>query len=248
MSALIAHISDLHLDGTEETTRRATRTVDHLRSLHRSPDLLVVSGDIADHGAPEEYEQAAALLDLPFPVLVCPGNHDDRAALRSGLLGQDPSDGPVDTEHRGTGFTVLACDTSIPGRDDGHLGTETLERVRRTLDELPEDIPVLLAMHHPPVRLHHPLPDRLALDNVEDLVALLEEYPRVAGVLAGHAHTGAAATLTGRPVLVAPGVTSTLSMPWETEEARAVRTRPPGIAFHVLAEDASLTTHFRSVP
>ncbi|MET9781648.1 metallophosphoesterase [Nocardiopsis alba] len=150
MSALIAHISDLHLDGTEETTRRATRTVDHLRSLHRSPDLLVVSGDIADHGAPEEYEQAAALLDLPFPVLVCPGNHDDRAALRSGLLGQDPSDGPVDTEHRGTGFTVLACDTSIPGRDDGHLGTETLERVRRTLDELPEDIPVLLAMHHPP--------------------------------------------------------------------------------------------------
>ena len=69
MSVLIAHISDLHLDGTEETTRRATRTVDHLRSLHRSPDLLVVSGDIADHGAPQEYEQAAALLDLPFHVL-----------------------------------------------------------------------------------------------------------------------------------------------------------------------------------
>ncbi|GGT62486.1 hypothetical protein GCM10010207_72460 [Streptomyces atratus] len=50
---LPAHISDLHLDGTDRATDRATRVVAYLNSLARQPDAVLVTGDIADHGAPE---------------------------------------------------------------------------------------------------------------------------------------------------------------------------------------------------
>ncbi|GAA1442771.1 metallophosphoesterase [Nocardiopsis tropica] len=246
MTVLLAHISDLHLDGTDRATERATRTVDYLRGLPQAPDALLVSGDIADHGAREEYAEAAGLLDLPFPVLSCPGNHDDRAAYREVLLGEPGSGEPVNRVHHVAGAAVLACDSTVPGEDGGHLDAATLVWINDTLNELPGDTPALLALHHPPVRVHHPLPDSMRLDNADDLAGLLAAHPRVAGILVGHAHTGGATTFAGRPLLLAPGVTWTLRMPWEGEPAFN-RDQPPGVAFHVLEEDHRLTTHFRAV-
>ena len=48
---LIAQISDLHLDGTARTSERAARTMAYLTSLPTPVDALLVTGDIADHGA-----------------------------------------------------------------------------------------------------------------------------------------------------------------------------------------------------
>jgi hypothetical protein len=65
-------------------------------------------------------------------------------------------------------------------------------------------------------------------------------------VLCGHAHTPAAATFAGRPVLVAPSITSTLMLPFETDRVMD-RDIPPMIAFHLLTEDRRLTTHYRVI-
>ncbi|WP_150239896.1 metallophosphoesterase [Nocardiopsis quinghaiensis] len=246
MTLLLAHVSDLHLDGTAHTTERATRTVDYLRGLAQAPDALLVTGDIADHAGAEEYQEAARLLDLPFPVLVCPGNHDDRETIREAMLGEQPSKEPFNRVHEVAGAAVLACDSTIPGQDGGHLDATTLMWINETLSSLPGEGPALLALHHPPVRVHHPLPDSMRLDNADDLAGLLQAHPRVAGILVGHAHTGGASTFAGRPLLLAPGVTWTLRMPWEGEPV-ANRDQPPGVAFHVLEEDHRLTTHFRAV-
>lgn len=246
MTLLLAHISDLHLDGTDRATGRAARTVEYLRGLSQAPDALLVTGDIADHATAEEYREAARLLDLPFPVLVCPGNHDDRGEMRASLLGREPSAEPFNQVHEVGGAAVLTCDSTIPGEDGGHLDTTTLVWINETLGALPDDMPALLALHHPPVRVHHPLPDSMRLDNADDLAGLLRAHPRVAGILVGHAHTGGATTFAGLPLLLAPGVTWTLRMPWEGEPA-ADRDQPPGVAFHILGEDHRLTTHFRAV-
>ncbi|MEU0493169.1 metallophosphoesterase [Nocardiopsis sp. NPDC006139] len=246
MTLLLAHISDLHLDGSERATERAERTVAYLRDLPQAPDALLVTGDIADTPAREEYEEAARLLDLPFPVIVCPGNHDDRAGLRTHLLGEGASAEPFNRVHHVAGAAVLACDSTIPGEDGGRLDTATLVWINETLSDLPADVPALLAFHHPPVRMHHPLPDSMRLGNADDLAGLLRAHPRVAGILVGHMHTGGATMFAGRPLLLAPGVTWTLRMPWEGEPA-ADRTQPPGVAFHLLDEDQRLSTHFRAV-
>ncbi|MEU6003693.1 metallophosphoesterase [Streptomyces sp. NPDC047197] len=247
MTALLAHISDLHLDGSDRATRRATHVMDHLRALPHPVDALLVTGDIADHGEEAEYEEAAQILTAPFPVLACPGNHDVRAAYRKALLGQAPDDGPINQVHHIAGTAILMCDSTIPGRDEGHLDAATLAWIDSTLAALPRDTPALIAFHQPPAALHHPLPDAHRLQHPERLAALLDAHPHVAAVLTGHAHTAAATTFAARPLIVGPAITWTLRLPWEGDQP-ADRDQPPGLAFHVLDGDRRLTTHYRVLP
>ncbi|MDI9835112.1 metallophosphoesterase [Streptomyces sp. KAU_LT] len=246
MTVLLAQISDLHLDGTDRATERAARVMDHLRNLPHPVDALLVTGDIADHGAEAEYEEAARLLTAPFPVLTCPGNHDVRPAYRKALLGEAPDDGPINRVHYIAGTAILMCDSTIPGRDEGRLDAETLGWIDDQLTALPAGTPALVAFHQPPVELHHPLPDSGRLEQPEQLAALLEAHPRVAAVLTGHAHTAAASTFAGRPLVVGPAITWTLRLPWEGDHP-ADRDQPPALAFHVLDDDRRLTTHYRVV-
>lgn len=246
MALLLAQLSDFHLDGTARSTERATRVMDHLRALPRRPDALLVTGDIADHGAEAEYEEAVGLLDAPFPVLCCPGNHDDRATYRRVLLGEPPETTPINRLHRVGGAAVLMCDATIPGRDDGRLDPDTLAWIDTALTELGQEVPALLAFHQPPVALGHPVPDSSQLDAGQGLVELLADHPQVVALLTGHAHTGAASFFAGIPVLVAPAVTWTLRLPCEGA-AIADRSAPPGLLLHLLDEDHRLTTHFRVV-
>ncbi|MFF4247286.1 phosphodiesterase [Streptomyces sp. NPDC001822] len=246
MAVLLAQISDLHLDGGERATRRAERVMDHLRGLPRQVDALLVTGDIADHGEEAEYEEALRLLAAPFPVLMCPGNHDVRTAYRKALLREVPDAAPVNRVHHVKGVAILMCDSTVPGRDEGRLDAGTLAWIDRTLSELPPGARALLAFHQPPVEVHHPLPDSCMLENPRDLAALLGAHPRVAAVLTGHAHTAAASVFAGRPLVVGPATTWTLRLPWEGDEV-ADREQPPGLAFHVLDDDGRLTTHYRVV-
>ncbi|MCT9075550.1 phosphodiesterase [Streptomyces fulvoviolaceus] len=248
---VLAHISDLHLDGSARATERAERVRDRLWGLPGRVDALLVTGDIADHGTETEYEEAARILGLhdggaPFPVLTCPGNHDSRAPYRKALLGHPAADGPVNSVQVFDDGAVLMCDSSIPGSDDGALDEETYDWIEATLDELDGSLPTLLAFHHPPVALHHPLPDSYRLDRPDRLAALLGRRPEIAGLITGHAHTPAATAFAGRPLVVGPGVTWTLRLPWEGEQV-ADRDAPVGLAFHVLDDEGRLTSHFRVV-
>ncbi|MFE0458045.1 metallophosphoesterase [Kitasatospora sp. NPDC058965] len=244
---LLAQISDLHLDGSDRARERAERVMDYLRALPTPVDALLVTGDIADHGTAAEYREAARILAAPFPVLTCPGNHDARRPLRTALLGEPGADGPVNRLHLVGGAAVLMCDSSIPGEDEGLLDRETLAWLADTLDALPVGTPALIACHHPPVTLHHPLPDAYTLQNGDALTALLAAHPEVVALITGHAHTAAASTFAGRPLLVGPSVTWTLGLPWEGPELTNWE-QPPGVAFHVLDAEHRLTTHYRVVP
>ncbi|MDX2546635.1 metallophosphoesterase [Streptomyces sp. WI04-05B] len=248
---VLAHISDLHLDGTARSTARAERVRDRLWELPGRVDALLVTGDIADHGTEAEYEGAAHLLglrtgDAPFPVLTCPGNHDSRGPYRKALLGLPATEEPVNSAHVFDDAAVLMCDSSVPGDDEGALADETYDWIESTLDELDDGVPALLALHHPPVALHHPLPDGYRLTEPGRLAALMERRPQIAALITGHAHTPAATSFGGRPLLVGPGVTRTLRLPWEGEQP-ADRDAPVGLAFHILDDTGRLTSHFRVV-
>jgi Icc protein len=237
---LLAQISDLHLDGTAYPADRARRVMEYL--LAASPDALLVTGDIADHGAVSEYEEAAALLVAPFPILTCPGNHDVRGAYRKVLLGEPESDAPINRAHRIGDLTILMCDSSVPGRSDGLLDPATLAWIDTTLSAADR---ALLAMHHHPVPVHHPALDAIPLRNPADLAATLSRHPAVSGVLVGHAHLAAASSFAGRPLVVAPSVTYAIRLPWESDQP-ADRDQPPGIALHFLSDDG-LFTRFKTV-
>ncbi|MCP2324410.1 3',5'-cyclic AMP phosphodiesterase CpdA [Hamadaea flava] len=254
---IFAHISDTHFDGGERARLRARRVMTWLRGMPL--DAILVSGDIADHGTEAEYEEARSELVAEVPVLLLPGNHDVRAAYRKVLGGNGAGDGvdqgaggePINSVHRVGRVLFALCDSSIPGRDDGLLAPETLAWLREVLAGA--DRPVFVGLHHPPIRLRHPLLDSIMLGEPDEFEELIRRSPGVVGVLAGHAHSAVASTFGGRPLLLAPGVVSTTRLPWATPGeltwANTVdRTDPPGVSFHVLDDDGRLATHFRIAP
>ena len=243
---IFAHISDLHIDDTEHSIERATRVLNHLNGLPGELDAILVTGDIADHGLVEEYQQAAKILASPYPVLHCPGNHDVRANYRIGFTGEPASDAPINQVHRLPGATFALCDSTIPGEDGGLLTADTLAWLDDNLRNTPSGTPAFVCLHHPPVAMHQPYLDAILLTEQDGLAEVIDRHPQVVAVLCGHAHTAAASTFAGRPLLGAPGVVSTLVMPWEGTDI-VDRQQPPGIAYHVLDDDGSLVTHYRVV-
>ncbi|WP_328443107.1 metallophosphoesterase [Amycolatopsis sp. NBC_00438] len=262
---IIAHLSDLHLDGGPRAEERVAAVMAYLDEL--AVDAVVVTGDIADHGAASEYARAAELLKHPAPVLVCPGNHDVRAEFRTGLLDRLPggpggeapgpgrhslpaSDGPIDLAREIDGVLFAMCDSTIPGRGSGYLADETLDWLDGVLSG--GDGPAFVAFHHPPVEVGVPLVDGIRQSGEERLAALLARHPRVAALLAGHVHTGASTTFAGVPLRIAPGVVSTSLLPVEPggdrgwdEGGPLEYDRPPSLLLHVLHDDGRVTTHHR---
>ncbi|MFG2846246.1 metallophosphoesterase [Kitasatospora sp. NPDC048296] len=248
----IAHLSDIHLgqdhrrDRGKRARRRAEQVMAYLNALPGPLDAVLVTGDLADHGLPAEYEQVAKVLTSRHPILTCPGNHDIRAPYREVLLGEEPGEEPVNRLHRLPGADVLMLDSSVPGRHDGLLDDRTLDWLDTQLSEGRTELPALVAFHHPPVELHIPFVDGIRQFGEERLAQVLGRHPRVVALLCGHSHTPAATTFAGLPVLVAPGVVSTITLPCEGGSGISFD-HPPMLAFHVLDGDRRLTTHYRAV-
>lgn len=241
---VFAQLSDTHLDGGQPRADRARAVMASLVRGRAPLDAMLVTGDIADHGLPSEYEQARSVLIAPWPVLFCPGNHDERAAFRRVLLGGE-GDMPINQVHRMPGAVFVLCDSTIPGNDDGYLTDETLAWLDAELGVDPIT-PAFVVFHHQPVPLHSETSDEIRLSGEDRLAAVLGRHPQVVAVLCGHAHSAAATTFAGRPLLAAPGVVSTSVLPWE-ERDRADLQAPPAVAYHVLGDDGRLTTHYRPV-
>ncbi|MFT3660794.1 MAG: metallophosphoesterase [Gordonia sp. (in: high G+C Gram-positive bacteria)] len=241
---VVAQISDLHFNGTAAHRSRAAGVLAYLDAAHTEGHAvsgLLVTGDLVDVGLPEEYTEAAAALVTDIPTITLLGNHDDRAAytsVRDGVA----STAPVNSALRLDDLLVLGLDSSVPGRSDGYLADETLDWARAELAAA-GDVDVLLSWHHPPLPIGLPRMDERRMHDAERAAALIADHPNVVGTVVGHAHTPAATMFAGRPLIVAPGVSSTLNLPFEgTGWLNA--TQGPGIAFHII-EDHRLTTHYR---
>jgi 3',5'-cyclic AMP phosphodiesterase CpdA len=243
----VAQVSDVHIGNSGPGEERARRVFARLARLVEPIDAVLVTGDIADHGAPGEYEIVRELFaSLPVPVLSCPGNHDDRAAYAKIVLGRQELDGPVNQVAAVGGVVFALCDSTVPGENGGYLADETLAWLDRVLSGAPDGVPVFVAFHHPPVELHSPFIDGMRQTGSERLAQVLAGHRNVAAVFCGHAHTAAATTFAGLPLLVSPSVISTLTLPWEGDGI--VDHEPPAaLAFHVLDGAGRLTTHFRVV-
>lgn len=210
-SYLVVQISDVHLtvDGVlAPGVRPRDNLVDALRYLEKSrsrPDVLVLSGDLANTGDPACYDDLRALLaEVPGGAeIVCvPGNHDDRAAFRRHLLGDGDGDAPVNVTRWRAGLRVVALDSSVPGEDFGVLDPETLSYLAAEL-ATPAQHSTVVVLHHPPLSSPIEPMAAIALRNAADLRDVLAGSD-VRFVLAGHNHHPSAGALGGVPVWVSP--------------------------------------------
>ena len=249
VALVVAHLTDTHF-GHElgEAAYRTRLVLDELLRMDPRPDVLVHSGDVADHGYAEEYDEAVQVLSTwEGPLVICPGNHDVRAPYVAAFL--DGADGPANRAHAVGGARFLMLDSLVDEldgerQDHGVLLPETLAWLDA---ELAADTrPTFVALHHPPVEIGVGLMDPIKLTDAEKFAEVLVRHDHVVATLVGHAHTMGASTFAGRPVLVGGGAVSTV--PLDREDHPLVwYAAPPTFAIHLLHADGRLTTHWRAV-
>ncbi|HEY7017809.1 MAG TPA: phosphodiesterase [Gaiellaceae bacterium] len=247
---LLVQLSDPHLgaswDGDDPGSRLAA-AVDAVLALDPSPDAVLVSGDLAEHGADEEYAAVRAQLErIDAPLHVLPGNHDDRESLR-GAFGL-PGDGAEPVQYAaGLGpLRLVVLDSTLPGEDGGELGSDRLAWLEAQLDAEPET-PTVIALHHPPLAIGIPAWDAIGLPG-PDRAALGEvvaRHPQVRLIVAGHVHRAITGQLGGRAVLTVPSTYMQGLLRFGSTEI-LLSDDPPGFAVHALV-DGELVSHVQPV-
>ncbi len=247
---LLAQLSDTHFNLQARNTERVEQVMAYLTALPHRPDAILVTGDITDAGKTEEYEQALAALSSDIPLWVLPGNHDDRGALREVMLGRAASSEPINQKVRLDGLTLALLDSTVPGKGGGELDDDTFAWLTDLLRATPADHSVLVALHHPPVPMYSTVVDHMRLANPRWLEQIVAAEHRILGVLAGHTHTLGTTVFGGKPLVVAPSVSSLIGGAWEvgTPGELPIDYAPdPAVLLHVV-EDGRLTTLLRPVP
>jgi 3',5'-cyclic-AMP phosphodiesterase len=160
-------------------------------------DAVVVKGDIADRGLPEQFgfaREAFAKIRAPHHAFL--GNHDyygrhNGAGEVDGyaLLGQAPAPRTVELG----GWRLVLLETAEPGDHHGVFHDDRLQWLAATLDETREGgIPTLLLMHHQPVppekRDSYPNSIGMLPEHSLPFFDLIGANPQVKGVLIGHTH------------------------------------------------------------
>jgi Icc protein len=226
---VIAHLSDMHLDGSSLRLSRFRAVLAQVLELPRV-DALLLSGDLADHGSAAEYAQLFDILPAHLPTVIVPGNHDLSAPLLAVLRrsGRDPS---LNTSVDIGGLRLIGLDSHIDNNDQGKLGVQAIQFAQDQLAGI--EGPALLVMHHPPVPVGHHVMDEFALTNPDALSALIRGHENVIGILTGHVHTAVATMFAGVPLIGAPGIVSTMRLGSKTDPI-ADPDAMPGLAVHTI--------------
>src|SRR5262245_17459137 len=124
----VVRFSDSHIgadwDGADPAARLRA-AVDQAVAMDLSPAGVLVSGDLSEHAAAEEYafvrEQVSR---LGAPVHVLPGNHDLRAPLRAAFDLSGVESDLVQYAVDVGALRLLLCDTIVPEQEGGAYDAE----------------------------------------------------------------------------------------------------------------------------
>ncbi len=260
-AVLIAQMTDIHVgfapdEKPEELNlTRFRATLARLIDGPNRPDMLVLSGDITDHGDAESFAKTAALLaDCPFPIVPLVGNHDSRA----GLLGAFPQVVPAEggflhyVIDAGLGLRMICLDTLEDGRHGGAFCEARADWLAARLAEAPH-APTLIFMHHPPVVAGidwmDPEPDEPWIIRLR---AALTGQNHVQGIHCGHLHRQITTRFAGIPLGVTPSVAPLVAMdlspidPDTPDDRELITTEPPTYALHRW-DGTRLVSHYERV-
>ncbi|MFD4420223.1 phosphodiesterase [Agromyces sp. NPDC058484] len=220
---VIAQVSDTHLleggaplGGVADTVSALDRTIAQLTRLGQRLDAIVVTGDVTDLGEPDAYRLVREAFEplataTGAAVVWVMGNHDERAAFRTGLLDEAaPAEGPVHHVAEIRGLRVVALDTSVPGYHHGALDAASLAWLDEVLAE-PAAEGTILAMHHAPIATPLSLMDVLELRGQDELADVVRARD-VRLILGGHLHYATNGMFAGIPVSVAGATAYTMDV------------------------------------
>jgi Icc protein len=189
----VIQCSDTHLLPDPNGTLRGCSPWFSLQILllevkRHTPDLLLLSGDLADAGSPLAYQNLVNLIEpLHIPTAWVPGNHDHLETMLA-FLSQPPFIPILSTGILLKGWQILGLNSVLLedpiGR--GILTPNSLSDLKQTLMTVPE--PTLLMLHHHPVATGIDWIDQMQVQNALEFRSLLHSYSTVKIVAFGHVH------------------------------------------------------------
>jgi len=249
---LILQLTDFHvapgdiLVGGIDTRIKFARTLASVARLDPQPDLIVVTGDLADSGTDEEYAVlAAGLRGLGLPFVVVPGNHDLREPLRRAFPEETGREaGHLAFQRHFGGILVIGLDTLMEGQAHGALSEEQLDWLETVVGGT-DAVPTLIVMHHPPCPTGIPSMDAIGLEKGGDrLAALLGSRSNVVGILCGHVHRPIFARFAHLPVMIAPSASYQFELDFERAGRFEIVQEPPQFVLHrVCKRRGTITTY-----
>lgn len=189
MPLKVIQLSDCHVSASADAVYRGIDPRESLRSLLPAvqawaPDLVLLTGDLAEDGSAEAYAFLSETLDaLGIPLLTIPGNHD-APDLQARAFSQTALDQPL-VQDAG-GWRLVLLNSAVEGKIGGALDGAMLEGLDKALAV--GGAPALVALHHQPLPTGSPWIDRYALDEPEAFWKVIDRHPRVRAVCWGHIH------------------------------------------------------------
>ena len=248
---LLCQISDLHVMaeralayGVVDTAACLECCVQRIAALDPMLDVVIATGDLVDTPDAGSYGLLREILaQLPLPVYVLPGNHDERRALRAAFPDHRylPRDGEflqyVIDEYP---VRLVALDTVIPGEPEGTLCARRLQWLERRLAE--SAAPTVIALHHPPFFTGIGHMDRMGLDNSPGLADVVRRFPQVQRLICGHLHRPIQALFAGTLASVCPSTAHQVFLDLKPDTAARFVMEPSAFQLHLWTGQA-LVTH-----
>jgi 3',5'-cyclic AMP phosphodiesterase CpdA len=249
---ILAQLSDPHicargqrLFGRADTSAALEAAIRRLEAWPTPIDLVVVTGDLTEHGLPEEYAEFRRIMaGLSAPFVVLPGNHDRRDALHAALGDTEglPATGPFYYCIERFPLRLICLDSLVEGQGSGRLGPEQLAWLDRTLASAPER-PTVVALHHPPFSTGISHVDRVGLEDAEALGAVVGRHGQVERVIAGHVHRAMQRRWHGAIASTAPSTTHAVGLDLRPGADALYIYETPGLQLLHWREDQGLVGH-----
>ena len=206
-------MSDLHIDSSNEEIYG----INPLQNLQRSVSALkeikditigVITGDISNDGRIESYMKADEVLSqLPFPILITNGNHDDAEAL----LNTDFHKMRYEPFYTFNNTDFITVNTVVKAEDGRNRSSGII--TRHELSLLKDRIiksrnKIIILMHHPATPTESWL-DKRILSNREDFYKTIALSQNIIAVLSGHNHYSTTVCIRSILFCTAPSVSTT---------------------------------------
>ncbi|MDO8954464.1 MAG: metallophosphoesterase [Gammaproteobacteria bacterium] len=207
----VIQISDCHLSADLAYEKHGVNTAEAfeavLQDIHTQakPDLIIASGDIAEHPSKAVYERFFdRLASFTCPIVCVPGNHDNKALLDKCIPAPPSGSG---LERGGIDFKfwqIIGLDSNGPAKEPygGYLNEVELNLLEQKLQA--SDKYSLLVMHHPLIVNEPGWLQQVKLENADVLYKLIGDYHQIKGLVSGHIHYAYDIELDGNLYLSCP--------------------------------------------
>ncbi|MCR8922453.1 3',5'-cyclic-AMP phosphodiesterase [Dasania sp. GY-MA-18] len=165
-----------------DTDQSLAAVIDLIAQEQSGCDLLLATGDIANHASVAAYQRFQKLTQYIAPeTLWLPGNHDD-PELMAQALGQ-----PLVKSATFGNWLIIMLDSTARGQVGGSFTEQELSYLQQQLNEA-ADHHVLICLHHHPVDIGCAWLDEQRVSNAADFFKLVDGCPQVRGIVWGHVH------------------------------------------------------------